>query len=176
MTISGAGLALAVATSLLAVGAAAQTATPPTVAAPPTVATPPPVATPPSAAATASAKAEEEVRQAERERFNAMIKADAGALDRLLASELSYTHSNAQVQDKKSFIADIKSGAIKYLTIDATDQVIRIFGTMAIVTGAAAVHVDQSGNDLSIKIRYTDVHLLRNGDWQLAAWEATRVP
>src|SRR5262249_10619323 len=141
------------------------------------VATPPaPLPATPPAANSATSKAEEQVRQAEKDRFTAMIKADAGDLDKLLAAELSYTHSNAQVQDKGTFIADIKSGAIKYLTIEPSDQAVHVFGTTAIVTGAAAVHVLQNGNDLTIKIRYTDVHLNRNGAWQMVAWEATRFP
>jgi len=130
----------------------------------------------PAPGASAVSKAEEQVRQAEKDRFTAMIKADAGDLDKLLATELIYTHSNAQVQDKTSFIADIKNGAIKYLTIEPGDQTVHVFGTAAIVTGVAAVHVIQNGTDLSIKIRYTDVHLNRNGEWQMVAWEATRVP
>jgi Domain of unknown function (DUF4440) len=129
-----------------------------------------------SAAATATLKAEQDVRQAERDRFAAMVKADAGALDRLLAPELIYTHSNAQIQDKAGFIGDIKSGAIKYLSVDPSDTSVRVFGSAAIVTGAAALHVIQNGTDLDIKIRYTNTQINRNGSWQMVAWEATRLP
>jgi len=121
-------------------------------------------------------KAEQDVRQAERDRFAAMVKADTGALDKLLARELSYTHSNAQMQDKAGFIGDIKSGAIKYLSIDPSDTSVYVFGNAAVVTGGAAVHVIQNGTDLSIKIRYTNTQINRNGSWQMVAWEATRVP
>ena len=133
-------------------------------------------AAPASVAANTTRKAEDDVRQAERDRFTAMTKADTGALDKLLAPELSYTHSNAQVQDKAGFVGDIKSGAIKYLSIEPNDMNVRVFGNAAVVTGGAAVQVIQSGNDLSIKIRYTATHINRNGSWQLVAWEATRVP
>jgi Domain of unknown function (DUF4440) len=129
-----------------------------------------------SAAATATVKAEQDVRQAERDRFAAMVKADAGALDRLLAPELIYTHSNAQIQDKAGFIGDIKSGAIKYLSVDPSETNVRVFGSAAIVTGAAALHVIQNGTDLDIKIRYTNTQINRNGSWQMVAWEATRLP
>jgi len=129
-----------------------------------------------SAATSATVKAEQDVRQAERDRFAAMVNADVGALNKLLAPELSYTHSNAQVQDKAGFIADIKSGAIKYLSIEATDANVTVFGDAAVVTGGAAVHVLQFGNDLTIKIRYTNTHINRSGSWQMVAWEATRVP
>jgi hypothetical protein len=128
-----------------------------------------------SAAATA-AKVEQEVQSAEKDRFEAMVKADGGALDRLLAPELSYTHSNAQVQDKAAFIADIRGKVIRYLSIEAHDTRVMVIGTTAIVTGGADVHVVQNGNDLKIKIRYTDTQINRRGEWQMVAWQATRVP
>lgn len=127
-------------------------------------------------AASAAAKAELELQKAEKDRFEAMVKADVGTLDKLLAPELSYTHSNAQVQDKGGFIGDIRSKAIRYLSIEPTDIHATVFGTTAVVTGSAAVHVIQNGNDLTIKIRYTNVHVNRRGEWQMVAWQATRLP
>ena len=105
-----------------------------------------------------------------------MVKADAGDLDKLLAPELTYTHSNAQVQDKAGFIADIRSGAIKYVSIDPSDTRTQIFENTALVTGGAALHVLENGNDFTIKVRYTTVYLNRRGGWQLLAWQATRLP
>lgn len=124
----------------------------------------------------ANPAAEQAVLKADNARFAAMLKADAAALEKLLADELSYTHSNASVQDKKAFIDDIKTGKIKYLTVDATDQKVRVFGNMAIVTGGASVHVIQNGNDLTFTIRYTNAHINRGGAWQMVAWQSTRVP
>jgi Domain of unknown function (DUF4440) len=120
--------------------------------------------------------AEESVLEADSARFAAMLKGDADALEKLLAPELSYTHSNAAVQDKASFISDIKTGKIKYLTIEPSDRKAQVFGNMAIVTGGASVHVIQNGNDLTFKIRYTNAHINRGGSWQMVAWQATRLP
>src|SRR5262245_56971191 len=134
----------------------------------------------PAAAGTAEGQAnsgaQQAVLKADNARFAAMLKADAAALEKLLADELSYTHSNASVQDKKAFIDDIKTGKIKYLMVDATDQKARVFGDMAIVTGGASVHVIQNGNDLTFKIRYTNAHINRGGAWQMVAWQSTRLP
>ena len=124
----------------------------------------------------ANAAAEQAVLKAENARFAAMLKADAAALEKLLGDELSYTHSNALVQDKKAFIDDIKTGKIKYLTVEANDQKVHVFGNTAIVTGGASVHVIQNGNDLTFKIRYTDAHINRGGAWQMVAWQSTRLP
>lgn len=130
------------------------------------------------AQAGANAKAEQQVLQAEKDRFAAMVKVDEAALNKLLADDLTYTHSNANLQTKAQFIADLKSGAIKYVSVAPVEAEwkVRIFGTVAVVNGAAAVHVVDHGNDLNFRIRYTNVHTNRQGYWQMAAWEATRFP
>ncbi len=125
-----------------------------------------------------NAKAEQQVLQAEKDRFAAMVKVDEAALNKLLADDLTYTHTNANLQTKAQFMADLKSGAIKYVSVAPVEAEwkVRIFGTVAVVNGAAAVHVVDHGNDLNFRIRYTNVHTNRSGHWQMAAWEATRFP
>lgn len=121
-------------------------------------------------------KDEDAVRQAERARFTAMVKADVAALDKLLAPELTYTHGDARVIDKAGFISDFKTGAFKYVTIEPNEMSVRVYGTVAIVTGGAAMHVVQNGKDAHIRIRYTNAHVNRGGAWQMVAWQATRLP
>jgi type II secretory pathway pseudopilin PulG len=130
------------------------------------------------AQAGANAKAEQQVLQAEKDRFAAMVKVDEAALNKLLADDLTYIHSNANLQTKAQFIADLKSGTIKYVSVAPVEAEwkVRIYGTTAVVNGAAAVHVVDHGNDLNFRIRYTNVHTNRPGYWQMAAWEATRFP
>ncbi len=129
-----------------------------------------------TASAQANAASEQTLLQAERARFTAMHAADTAALDKLLAPELSYTHTSAVVQTKAQFISDIKTGTIKYLTIEPNDMKAHLYGTVGVISGGAAVHIILNGKDLSFKIRYTDVHVNRGGAWQMVAWEATRLP
>ena len=124
----------------------------------------------------ATSKDEAAVRKAESDRFAAMLKADVVTLDKLLAPDLTYTHGDSRVIDKAQFLSDFKTGAFKYVTIEPNDIKVRIFGDTAVVTGGAGMHVVSNGADANIKIRYTDVHVKRNGAWQMVAWEATRVP
>lgn len=130
------------------------------------------------AQAGANAKTEQQVLQAEKDRFAAMIKVDEAALNRLLADELTYTHSNANMQTKAQFIADLKSGAIKYVSVAPSepDWKVRVYGNVAIVSGVAAVNVIDHGNNLKFKIRYTNDHLNRGGSWQMVNWQSTRFP
>ena len=126
----------------------------------------------------AGAKAEQQVLQAEKDRFAAMVKGDRAALTRLLADDLTYTHSSALFESKTEFINSVTSGDIKYVSVTPSepDWKVRVSGTTAIVNGVAAVNVIDHGKDLKIKIRYTTIHANRGGQWQLQAWQATRFP
>jgi hypothetical protein len=128
--------------------------------------------------AQAKSGADAQLIQAEKDRFAAMIKPDASALERLLANELTYTHSNASLQSKAEFIGDLKSGTIDYVSVvpNEPEWKVRVLGNTAIVTGVAAVNVIDRGTDLKIRIRYINVHVNRDGRWQMIAWQSTRFP
>jgi len=125
-------------------------------------------------ASAAGAKAA--VLKADNDRFAAMQKDDVAALEKILGDELHYTHTSAVVQTKAQFIDDIRTGKIKYLSVEPNDQNVDVFGNVAVVTGGAAVHIILNGADQSFKIRYTNVQVNRNGRWEMVAWEATRLP
>src|SRR5271154_4785163 len=63
----------------------------------------------------------------------AQVAADAQALDRLCAAELSYSHSDAHVEDKATFIANATNGKSKFLSLAYQDITIRVAGPAAIV-------------------------------------------
>ncbi len=119
--------------------------------------------------------AEQEVRKAESDRFAAMLKGDLAALERLLAPELIYTHGDGRVVDKAAFIADLKTGDFKYVTIDAVEPKVRVFGDTAIVSGVAGMSVVNKGAPAKIRIVYSTTQLRRNGSWQMISWHATRL-
>lgn len=131
-----------------------------------------------AAQSTTMGKAEQQVLQAEKDRFAAMVKVDEPALNKLLSDDLTYVHTSALLQTKKEFIDSLKSGAIKYVSVTPAeaDWKVRIIGNIAIVNGVGAVHVVDHGNDLNFRLRYTTVHSNRSGNWQLLSWEATRFP
>jgi hypothetical protein len=123
-------------------------------------------------------KVETQVLQAEKDRFAAMVKADRAALEKILADDLTYTHTTALFETKEQFIKSVTSGTIDYVSIvpSESDWKVRVNGDTAIVNGIAAVNVIDTGKDIKIKIRYTTIHTNRGGTWQLQAWQATRFP
>jgi hypothetical protein len=123
-------------------------------------------------------KGEQQVLEAEKARFAAMVKADRAALEQLLAEDLTYTHTNAMFESKPQFLKSVTSGAIDYVSIapNESDWKVRIEGNLAIVNGTAAINVIDKGNDLKFRARFTTVHRNQGGRWLLASWHATRFP
>src|SRR3954462_12702320 len=58
----------------------------------------------------------------------AQVAADAKAFDGLCAAELSYSHSDARVEDKAAFIANATNGKSKWLSLDYKDPKISVVG------------------------------------------------
>ncbi|PYQ14597.1 MAG: hypothetical protein DMF80_12055 [Acidobacteria bacterium] len=115
------------------------------------------------------------VQRLEALRFEAMIKGDAAALDGLLADDLVYTHASGKVDTKASFLDDIKAGQLRYKTIRPEDPKLSVYGDTAVVTGLASFEVNNHGQELNMKLRYTDVWVRRGDHWQMVAWQSTRL-
>jgi ketosteroid isomerase-like protein len=118
----------------------------------------------------------EAVKAAELARFAAQTTNDFKALDTLLGDDLVYTHSSAAVDDKASFMESMRSGTVKYESIEPRDLKIRVYGTTAVVTGAGRFRVNARGQALDNQLRFTDVWVLRDGRWQMVSWQSTRLP
>src|SRR5450432_1595749 len=117
----------------------------------------------------AFAAADEEAVAKNVEAFRAaQVAADAKALDGLCAAELSYSHSDARVEDKATFIANATDGKSKFLSLAYQDITIRVVGPAAIVR----FHwVGESEAVADGKKSSTNLHILMNWQKQGADWK-----
>jgi ketosteroid isomerase-like protein len=98
----------------------------------------------------------------------AQVAADAKALAALCAAELSYSHSDARVEDKATFIANATSGKSKFLTLEYKDPQIRVVGPAAIVRFR---WVGESQSVADGKKNNTNLHILMNWQKQGSEWK-----
>jgi ketosteroid isomerase-like protein len=107
----------------------------------------------------------------------AQFAADAKGLEALCAAELSYSHSNGNVEDKATFIANATSGKSKMLSLTYADTKIRVVGTAAIVRfhwtheSEAVADGKKSGADLHILMNWQK----QGADWKLLSRAATKL-
>ena len=117
------------------------------------------------------------VLQLEKDRFKAMIGKDSIALERILANDLLYIHSNGVIDSKETLIKNIMSGKLEYLEIDLQQADIRTHSQTAWIHGAARIKV-RNGQDtpvIELSIRYLDVYKRDEGSWKLVAWQSAKI-
>jgi hypothetical protein len=134
-----------------------------------------PLQTPSRAAAADSFR--NSVLEAEGARFLAMTSVDFAALDTLLADNLLYTHTSGLSETKSAFLESLRSGRIRYVSINPTElQVTPLGPGAAVVTGRSRMRLSSGTEVRDLDIRFTDV-LVRHGQrWQTVVWQSTRVP
>jgi hypothetical protein len=117
----------------------------------------------------------EQVQQAERQRFAALTAQNLAALDPMLADELNYCHSNGQVENKQQFLETVRTGRIRYESIEVHEFQARLYGEVAIGTGYITVKGSLGGQPMTLELRYTDAYAWRADHWQLTNWQSTRI-
>ena len=112
----------------------------------------------------------------DKKRMDAMCHKDITTLHALLADDLVYTHSSARLDTKQSLIRAMESGATVYTAIEPSDVKAQDCGDAVVLTGAARIRVTANGNPINFGVRFTDVYVNKGGQWQMVAWQSTRLP
>jgi uncharacterized protein (TIGR02246 family) len=121
-------------------------------------------------------KTSEAVKAAEKAWASATVAGDEAALKKLLADDLTYTHSTGQTDSKEVFIDNLKTGTRKYLKLDHDSMDVRMYGNAAVLTATAQVETSQKdGKTNPAHLRFLHVWVLQNGQWRLAAHQSQRM-
>jgi ketosteroid isomerase-like protein len=112
----------------------------------------------------------------DQKRMHAMAQKDIMALNALLSDDLVYTHSSARIDTKQSLIGAMESGATVYTAVVPSDVKAQDLGDAVVLTGVARISVMSNGRPNSFGVRFTDVYVNKGGQWQMVAWQSTRLP
>jgi uncharacterized protein (TIGR02246 family) len=114
------------------------------------------------------------VLKLEQEWVDALVKADASKLETLYADTLVYTHSSGAVDDKAKYIANLKAGGTKYLSIDRENIKVNVYGDSAVVTCHAVIKLATNGENRTVDAQMIHVYAKLKGRWQMVAHQTTR--
>ena len=112
----------------------------------------------------------------DKKRMHAMAQKDIATLNALLADDLVYTHSSARLDTKQSLVRAMESGSTVYTAVEPSDVKAQDLGDAVVLTGAARISVMSNGNPNSFGVRFTDIYVNKGGQWQMVAWQSTRLP
>jgi ketosteroid isomerase-like protein len=114
-----------------------------------------------------------EIIDMERQAREASLRRDADFSQRTLAEDYVAITPLGTVTTKQDTLSARKSGQLRYVSIDVSDMVVRLYGDTAVVTARADVKGHQMGEDFSGPYRYTRVWVRHSGHWQAVSYQAT---
>ena len=107
---------------------------------------------------------------------NAVLKGNIAAMDSLLADDYMAITPTGILQSKEQALANLRSGAVHFKSIDLSDLKIRLYGTTALVTSRAEVAATGPEGNVSGSYRYTRVYVRdTHGAWHIVSFEASKI-
>ena len=100
------------------------------------------------------------------------MKKDRATIERLMADDYVYTHSNGTVLTKAQEIAEIMSPDYKWTASTFDDLKVRLYGDAAVVTGVQTL-VGSAKGYVGGRRRVTEVWVRRGGHWQSVGGQST---
>jgi ketosteroid isomerase-like protein len=118
---------------------------------------------------------EQAVLKAYRALDQAQFKKDRATMERLMADDYVYTHSNGAVNDKAADIKETMSDDIKWTDTKSDDLKVRTYGNVAVVTGQVTL-TGSAKNYVPGPRRFTEIWIKREGRWKSIGGQTTLVP
>ncbi len=124
----------------------------------------------------ADPKTVEGAKAAERAWGAATASGDLATLEKIIADDLSYTHSTGDVDTKAVLIGNMKNGSRKYLEMTYEKLEARLYDNAAVVMADARIKTSVNGAaPVPAHLRFLHVWVYQKGTWRLAAHQSLRL-
>ncbi len=120
--------------------------------------------------------AEQQISELSDQLVQAQLKADTGFFEKNYADDATIVHGNGKLFTKAEEIADLKSGSLKYESVDVRETKVHVFGDTAVVAFLLSFTGTLSGKPFSgVELRRTVVWAKQNGNWKIVLYQVTRL-
>jgi hypothetical protein len=128
-----------------------------------------------TAASEADAEIEKEILKVEHEKDQAMQNRDMAVLNRIYADDLTFVNARGQVLTKAQRMEEIRSGNVKYLSFDKSDNNLHIYGRTVVLAARENSVVEYHGKVISSPRQFITVYVQLDGQWKYVAHQATPI-
>ena len=112
---------------------------------------------------------EKAVAEAGKQLNQGLITRNIKLLENLTAPELSYGHSNGNIENRTAFLKAVSAGNVRYVSINASKQTIQVTGDNAITRHVQDLKLVKDGKPTDLIIGNLLVWHKYNGKWKLVA-------
>ena len=117
-----------------------------------------------------------ELTARETELSQALVRGDWKAVQNIEADDLIFTTADGSITHKSDDVENLRSGKMKFESIDMRDVVVQDLGDVGVVKGTLIEKVQYQTTDISGTYCFTDVWAKRGGRWWLVAGHEALVP
>jgi|SRR5215813_8021722 len=129
----------------------------------------------PGASSAATASAEDEIKDLEEIRNQAVLHGDVGVLDRLTSDDYTFITLRGEMRTKSDILKGFASGSFHYESRQISDLKVRVYGDTAVVTGRSVQKGMENGKDYSGDYWFTRVYVKQKGHWLTVALQTTLI-
>lgn len=129
-----------------------------------------------NAAATSTqsaADAEKELTQIERDLAAAFVRGDTSVIEQHTDKDAYLVDPMGDVSSRSNLVEQIKSGDLKFESIEPSDIKVRTYGDTAVVSYQSKEKGKYKTQDIGGETRWLEVFVRRNGKWQVVASQGT---
>jgi ketosteroid isomerase-like protein len=105
----------------------------------------------------------------------AMVSGNKSQLEAIASPNLTYGHSSGLLEDKDAFVKNITSGHSDFVSIDLSEQTIKVDGDVALVRHKLAAKTNNDGTPGSTNLGVLLVWKKQQGKWKLLARQAFKL-
>ena len=126
--------------------------------------------------ACASAASPEATISALEDQYNqSRLAGDAKTLAALLDDSWTMVHVDGRVESKSSYVDGIATAARQIQSIDVHERQIRVFGSVAVVTGDVSQRGVRRGETRVGRLRFTHVWVRQSNGWRMIVTQSTEI-
>lgn len=120
-------------------------------------------------------KVEQEIMKIERQWMDASVKADTAMLDKIEADDYIIIDPTGTISTKEEDMKNVKSGDLKFTSMEILRSKVRSYGDTAVLTGKAHIKGNYKSDDITGDYAFTDVFVKKGGQWKAVSSHITRV-
>jgi ketosteroid isomerase-like protein len=125
--------------------------------------------------ASALTSVEDEIKNLEEGRNQAVLHGDVAALDRMTSDDYTFVTLRGEMRSKSDVLKGFASGSFHYESRQISDLKVRVYGNTAVVTGRAVQKGMENGKDYSGDYWFTRVYVKQKDRWLTVALQTTPI-
>lgn len=120
--------------------------------------------------------AQQQLTAVDDQRMDALRRGDPVPLETIYADDYTLVTGTGQIRSKADQIAELKSGRLRYVSIDSVERQVRLYGDVGVIVSRQQAVIFQNGQQItSGDERVTRVYKQIDGSWRVIATHATPI-